>query len=78
MRTVLTTQSIMPVYLPAEARSWRRILMSSKGTTTKASVAPAEAPVRIESGCVIWAVEKMLSQNLPHASFAANLVALER
>ena len=51
--------------------------MSSKGTTTKASVAPAVAPVRIDSD---WFILLMLNKSryvLPQASFAANLVALD-
>lgn len=56
--TIFLTTSSIPLYLPAEARSWRRILTSSKGTTTKASVAPAVAPVRMARGWFIFSIPK--------------------
>jgi hypothetical protein len=49
---------------------------SSKGTTTKDSVAPADAPVRIDKLWFIFSTPKVFRQNLPHSSLAANLVAL--
>lgn len=76
LATILRTTSIMPLYLPAEALSCRRILTSSKGTTTNDSVAPAVAPVRTESAWVCSDTPKALRYILPHSSLAANFVAL--
>jgi hypothetical protein len=50
------------------------ILTSSKGTTTKLSVAPALQPVKIDSCCVILVSPDRERYVLPQKSFAALLV----